>query len=144
MRLDAAMEIEAAEQQGCITVSRVRAMGATQTEINRLRESKLWRPVGLHVLGLRGWPDDDLHKASAAVLSAGPTGALGFGSVASMWDLGDYYQLIPAQVGCVAGTVGALAAGRIRPIVGLPDTWVTQLRGIRVVRPELCIYELCG
>jgi very-short-patch-repair endonuclease len=34
--------------------------------------------------------------------------------------------------------------GRIYPRVGVPDRWITTYRGIRVVRPELCIYQLCG
>ena len=27
---------------------------------------------------------------------------------------------------------------------GIPDRWITKVDGIAVVRPELCIYQLCG
>jgi very-short-patch-repair endonuclease len=34
--------------------------------------------------------------------------------------------------------------GRIYPRIGVADRWITTYRGIRVVRPEVCIYQLCG
>jgi hypothetical protein len=34
--------------------------------------------------------------------------------------------------------------GHIYPRIGITDRWITTYRGIRVVRPELTIYQLCG
>jgi len=42
-------------------------------------------------------------------------------------------------VASFAGDVGHIFQRR-----GIPDHWITTYRGIRVVRPELCIYQLCG
>ena len=34
--------------------------------------------------------------------------------------------------------------GHVYPRRGIPNRWITTHNGIRVVRPELCIYQLCG
>lgn len=34
--------------------------------------------------------------------------------------------------------------GRIHPLVGISESWLTVFDGIPIVRPELCVYQLCG
>ena len=34
--------------------------------------------------------------------------------------------------------------GRLLPRRNIPDHWITTFKGITVVRPELCVYQLCG
>jgi very-short-patch-repair endonuclease len=34
--------------------------------------------------------------------------------------------------------------GRIHPLTGVSGRWLTVFDGIPVVRPELCVYQLCG
>ena len=143
MRLDLDIEVLAAAQHGCIASWQLRDLGALPTEISRLRR-RHWELVGKRVLRMRGSPLTPLQEACASVLEGGPGAALGFSSSASMWDLGSYYRLVPAQVVQVAGIATARAIGRVHPIVGLPESWITKLDGIAVVRPELCIYQLCA
>src|SRR3954469_23955147 len=76
MRLNEALLDLAAEQRSCVATWQIRDLGASRTELSRLRRSSLWTPVGPQVLALAGVPRDDLLLASAAVLAAGPGAAL--------------------------------------------------------------------
>ena len=42
------------------------------------------------------------------------------------------------------GRALACELGQVHPLIGIPDRWLTALDGIPVVRPELCVYQLCG
>ena len=143
MRLDTDIEALAATQHGCIATWQLRYLGALPTEISRLQR-RHWELIGQRVLRMRGSPSSLLQQACAAVLDAGPGAVLSHRSAANIWDLGSYYRLVPAEVAHVRGLARAGVIGRVHPIVGLPQSWITRLDGIAVVRPELCIYQLCG
>src|SRR5258706_2796958 len=134
MRLDMDIGALAAAQHGCIASWQLRDIGALPTEISRLRR-RHWELVGRRVLRMRGSPLTSLQQACASVLEAGPGSALGFSSSASMWDLGSYYRLVPAQVVQVAGVATAPAIGRIHSIVGVPPSWVPQPHRLSVGSP---------
>ena len=145
MRLDLQISEYVATQHSCVAIWQLRDLGATSTEIARLRRSKSWRPISRRVLARSGSPETPEQLACGAVLEAGPTGALVAPSAAALWELGASYRLVPVTTMAdhvVAAFTGEL--GRILPRRHIPDRWITTHRGIRVVRPELCIYQLCG
>jgi hypothetical protein len=145
MRLDAVINELAATQHGCVAVWQARALGAFSAEIARLRRSSEWRVLSRRVLARVGAPDTREQRACAAVLEAGTDGSLASLSGAALWRLGASYRLLPA---CVMTDRNAASfggeIGHIYPRSGITDRWITSYRGIRVVRPELCIYQLCG
>ena len=144
MRLDNAINDLASRQHACIAIWQLRGLGATFTEVTRLRRSRHWTPLSRRVLTRAGVSSTPLQQACAAVLEAGPEAALAAISAAALWDLGAWYQLLPASV--MADHDSAMYAGdigHVYPRRGIPDRWITTHNGIRVVRPELCIYQLC-
>ena len=145
MRLDPQIDLLIAEQHGCVAVWQLRSLGASSTEIARLRQSPRWIELSQRVFVRAGLPATPEQQASAAVLEAGPLGALASISAAALWVVGASYGLLPAHVvtdrdaKSFAGEIG-----HIYPRSGITERWITTYRGIRVVRPELCIYQLCG
>jgi very-short-patch-repair endonuclease len=144
MRLDKALLVLAADQRSCVGFWQARDLGASQTEIGRLRRSTLWMPMGKRVLLVAGTTRDQRTDTSAAVLAAGPGAVLSHTSAAALWDLPGY-NLLPATLSQVAGRAwrrGPL--GMVHDLVVVPSRWTTTLDGIRVVRPELAVYQLCA
>src|SRR5688500_16201608 len=145
MRLDKQIDGLAAAQHACIAVWQVRDLGASSKEISRLRQSPYWRTLSQRVLVRNGAPATTEQEACAAVLEAGRESGLASCSAAALWGLGDAYRLLPASVmtdRSAASFAGDI--GHIYPRRGISSRWITSYRGIRVVRPELCIYQLCG
>jgi hypothetical protein len=145
MRLDDVIDQVAASQHACIAIWQLRDLGASPTEITRLRQSRHWRALSRRVLVRTGAPATSEQRACAAVLEAGPQAALASFSAGALWRLGTRYQLLPACV--MANRPAASFAGEIGhvyPRRGIPARWITTHLGIAVVRPELCIYQLAG
>jgi hypothetical protein len=143
--LDANIDALISTQHGCVAAWQLRDLGAASKEITRLRQSPQWIERSKRVLVRSGFPTTPEQQACAAVLEAGPLGALGSLSGAALWRLGASYRLLPAWVMADAADRSFPGSvGRIFPRVGIGDRWITTYRGIRVVRPELCIYQLCG
>src|SRR4051794_15662952 len=139
MRLDPLIDELTAAQHGCIAVWQLRHLGALPVEVNRLRQSKRWRPVSRRVLVREGSPATPVQVACAAVLEGGRGAALSAISAAALWGLGASYRLLPASV--MADRPAASGPGEIGhlyPRRNVPDGWITVLGGIPVVRPELC------
>src|SRR3954451_12094553 len=136
MRLDEALLDLAAEQRSCVATWQIRRLGASRTELSRLRKSSLWNPVGPQVLALAGVPRDDLLLASAAVLAAGPGAALSHEPSIALWGH-DGFRLLPAVTSQTTGRARRdHQLGHVHDLVVVPERWVTTFRGIRVVRPE--------
>ncbi len=144
MRLDKALLDLAAEQRSCIADWQVRQLGGTRTELLRLRRSRGWEAKGAHVLVVAGSVDDDMLRASAAVLTEGPGAVLSHQSAAALWGIPGF-RLLPATVSQVNGCAMRRShLATTHPLVVIPARWVTKHKGIRVVRPELAAYQLCG
>ena len=145
MRLDESVGQLAAAQYGSIAVWQLRGLGLAPIEITRLKRSPSWNQLSRRVLRRSGSPASAEQIACAAVLEGGPSAALVPNSAAALWGVGASYNLLPACVmadrneAAFGGEVGHIYQRR-----GIPDRWITTYRGIRVVRPELCIYMLCG
>jgi very-short-patch-repair endonuclease len=145
MRLDNQINALAAEQHSCVATWQLRDLGATWTEIGRLRRSSRWCSQGHDVLVLVGTPPSDLRSALVAVLTSGPGSALSHRSAAALWGIGASYRLLPAHVFRThdeAEPIGAL--GTVHQQRSIGDRWLTRFKGLPVVRPELCIYQLCA
>jgi len=144
MRLDKALLDLAAEQRSCVADWQVRQLGASKTELARLKRSSRWEMAGDHVLVVAGAARDDLLETSAAVLAAGPGAVLAFEPGTALWGLPGF-RLRPAVIAQEAGHAWRRhPLGKVHDLVVVPERWVTWLHGIRVVRPELAAYQLCG
>jgi very-short-patch-repair endonuclease len=144
MRLDKALLDLAAEQQSCVADWQARLLGARDTEVTRLKHSDRWKLVGRHVLMVPGAAKTDLSTASASVLEAGPGAALSHVGAVALWGAPGF-RLVPATVSHVSGRAmrrDPLAI--VHDLVVVPERWVTTFKGIRVVRPELAAFQLCG
>jgi very-short-patch-repair endonuclease len=144
MRLDKALLDLAAEQRSCVGIWQARELGATRTEADRLRRSALWTPIGYDVLVVAGTVRDELCDVSAAVLASGPGAVLSHESGTALWGVPGF-RLLPAEVSQTADRARRRnALGRVHDLVLIPERWVTTFRGIRVVRPELALYQVCA
>jgi hypothetical protein len=145
MRLDNVIDQLTAAQHGCIAVWQLRDLGAFPVEITRMRRSSRWRPLSQRVLARAGSPNSPEQRACGAVLEAGPSAALTAVSAAAWWSLGTSYRQLPAEVMADRGAASFPGdIGRIYPRCGVTAPWITVHNGIAVVRPELCVYQLCG
>jgi very-short-patch-repair endonuclease len=53
--------------------------------------------------------------------------------------------LLPPAISHVNGfAMRRKQLGHVHPLVIVPERWVTTFKGIRVVRPELAAYQICG
>jgi len=144
MRLDKALLDLAAEQRSCVGIWQARELGACQTEIARLRSSQLWTPIGKHVLVVAGAVFDKLGEASASVLAAGPGAVLSHESGTALWGVPGFL-LLPTEMSQTHNSARRRGPrGRVHDLEVVPERWVTTYKGIRVVRPELAMYQLAA
>lgn len=144
VRLDKALLDLAAEQRSCVAVWQLRDLGASWTEVSRLRTSSRWEPFNRDVLVVPGAVRDELMRASAGVLAAGPGAVLSHSAGTALWGLSGY-TMLPTACSQVSGhATRRQQLGYVHDLVVVPERWVTTFKGIRVVRPELAAYQLCG
>jgi very-short-patch-repair endonuclease len=145
MRLDEDIASLAERQHACVATWQLRDLGAQPIEITRLRRASRWECLTDRVLRVRGSAPTDLQLACAATLEAGPDGALSHQSAAALWGIGGSYRILPAHVAQLPSAHRDDAGlAKLRQVVRLSSRWLTQLDGIAVVRPELCVYQLCA
>ena len=144
MRHDDEIRALASAQHSVIAGWQARQLGVTATELNRLRKSRMWEPVGTRCLRLLGSVDSDGQRAMVAVLDAGPLGVLSHRSAAAWWGIPGY-RLRPLHVSQQDERSGPKAStAQLHRLVTIPEKWVTTLDSIPIVRPELVVYQLCG
>lgn len=144
MRLDKALLDLAAEQRSCVADWQVRELGASKSEITRLKSSSKWELIGGHVLASPGAVRDQLFKASAAVLNAGPGAALSHEAATALYGVPGFTLDPPISSQRAGRAWRRSPLGPVHDLVVVPERWITRLNGIRVVRPELAAYQLCG
>ncbi len=144
MRLEAAMRALCAQQQGCVADWQLRDLGAKGTEIARLHHSPRWRTPAPRVLSVVGGVEDDAHRVSAAVLSAGPGAVLSHESAVAWWGVRTFPVLPPTVSQREDRGHRRAQPGVLHDLKLIPDRWVTIHAGVAVVRPELAIYLVCG
>lgn len=144
MRLDAALLAMAEQQQSCVADWQVRDLGGSDAEVARLHASPRWSTPAPGVLSVRGAPPTEATLASAAVLAGGQGTVLSHTAVAAWWGIPGY-RLLPATTSRrVEVAHRRRQPGELHRLAVIPEAWITTLRGIAVVRPELMAYQLCG
>ena len=134
--------IELAEQHNGVTsVHLLRQEGATSEDIRWLRRSRHWRCPSPRTFVRVGSAPTEAQALTITVLDAGPGAFLSHLPSARWW----------GSTGCAARPIHVVrtVATRSRPagvvvhqIRQLPAQWTTCLRGVPVVRPELCALHL--
>ena len=131
----------AERQYGLVTREQIRRLGGSQAAVLRVARSSQWEPVTKHVLRRRGSPRTVDQMVMAAVLDAGGDATLAYLPGAAWWGV----------AGCVLDPLVLCTTKKARTRTGLatthevrwlPDRWVTELRGVRVARPELLAMQL--
>jgi very-short-patch-repair endonuclease len=93
---------------------------------------------------IAGATRDKRSDASAAVLAAGPGGVLSHEPGTAHWGVPGF-SLFPLVTSQLAGhATRRQVLGRVHDLVLIPERWVTKFDGIRVVRPELAMYQLAA
>jgi very-short-patch-repair endonuclease len=145
VRLDKVIDELLATQDGVVATWQLRNLGATATEIARLRQRPEWEAAGRRVSVLRSTPATVRRTARVALLEAGPHAYLSHETSAAVWDLGASYRLVPPQIMVARGEQRDMSGtGRNHPLTAIGERWLTVHDGFPVVRPELCVYQLCG
>src|SRR6476620_2625741 len=144
MWLDEHLEELSREQHGAVAVWQIRRLGASRTELSRLRRSRRWVSVTDRVLRPSSAVLSDRLRASAAVLDAGPGAVLSHSAAAAWWEVPGYTlrSLHVSQPKPRATMISSLAT--VHDLRDVPESWVTRLDSVPVVRPELMIHQLCG
>ena len=131
----------AERQYGLVTREQIRRLGGSQAAVLRVARSSQWEPVTKQVLRRRGSPRTVDQMVMAAVLDAGGDATLAYLPGAAWWGV----------AGCVLDPLVLCTTKKARTRTGLatthevrwlPDRWVTELRGVRVARPELLAMQL--
>lgn len=130
------------DQLGVITRTQLAAVGLDPRSIDGLVRRGELAALSRRVLRRTGPPIEGQHL-SAAVLDAGGDAALSHSPAAGWWGIPGFSGKWP-EVARTTNTRRTTDLATVHQLRALPDSWVTVHRGIRIVRPELCILELCG
>jgi very-short-patch-repair endonuclease len=131
----------AAQHNGVVAVELLRQRGADATTIRALRSSRHWWMPSPQVLVRTGTVPTTDQTLTIAAYSAGVTAAVSHEPACWVWGL----------IACRTSPIDVVRTSRSGPrppgtsvhtVRELPREWVTELRGIPVVRPELCALQL--
>ncbi len=137
---DVATEL-AARYNGVVSTRLLRDHGVGPGEVRSIRGSRHWVEVEPNVMVRTGSPDSEERTLTVAVLGAGPGAALSHEPACWLW----------GQTACRIRPVDVVRTARSGPrpdgvtvhtVRSLPDRWVAVLRGVPVVKPELCALQL--
>ncbi len=145
MRIDEpALELSA-QQHGLIAAWQLRALGATATEVDRLRRtSPHWTPITRRVLSRTGSPATSDQALMAAVLDASPGAAVAGSSAAAVWDAPGF-SIEPIHVvrhRGISRRASPLAA--VHEVIDLLPHHIKLVRGIPVISPARTVCELAA
>lgn len=140
-RLRAADQLLTA-QLGVATRAQLAGVGLDHRSIDGLVRRGELAALSRRVLRRTGPPIEGQHL-SAAVLDAGGDAALSHAAASGWWGIPGFSGKWP-EVARTTNTRRTTDLATVHQLRALPDSWVTVHRGIRIVRPELCILELCG
>lgn len=142
MRWDVELRELAARQMGMVSSTQARSLGMRSRDWIRL-DAPDWATVTDRVKRLVGVPPSRGDLLAAAVLDQGGDAALSRSSAAWWWGIGGYSPTSPWVV-TTSATRYRTQLAQVHKVRALPERWVTVLHGVRVVRPELLVLELCG
>ena len=137
---DLAIELAAA-RHGVVATWELRARGANGRNVEQIARSRQWEQASPTVWVRRGSPATTAQRVAISVLDAGPGVALSFLSGARWWGLTGCAQW-PVEVVTAGRPPRRETSARVHRIRRLPRTWITELDGLPVVRPELLALQL--
>jgi very-short-patch-repair endonuclease len=125
-----------------VAAEQARAVGLDSKEWGRL-PSAGWTRVTDRVVRLDGVPPTTGERGMAAILDQGGGARLSHRSSAWWWGAGGFsghdLQLLTAS-----RSRHRTSLATVHTVRSLPDRWVTVFRQLPIVRPELCILQLCA
>ena len=131
-------------QHGLVTVDQMTAAGFDKDARVRLIDGHRWERLAGDVIRLVGAPSTTAQKSLAAVLRAGPGGALGGSSAASWWGIPGN-TLEPIHVVRIRDrTTTNNPLGHNHEPVLLPPHHVVQLDGVPLVIPARALFDIAG
>ncbi len=132
----------AARQHALATREQATACGLGREALRSQIGRRHWEELTDQVLRLRGSPLTPEQRAMAATLDVG--GVLSHTSAAALWGLPGF-SLDPLHV-CVDRRQNPVTSrlARVHRIRALEHPYLTTLRQVPVVRPELLVLQLCG
>jgi hypothetical protein len=144
MRLDDQIEALATRQHSLVATWQLQNLGATGTEISRLRNSRHWRSVTRRVLAVAGASTSPDQELMAAVLDASPGAVLSHSSAAFLWGAPGWRPR-PANVTrhrgiSRRGTLGVT----VHEVIDLLPHHVRLIRGIPVTSPARTVFDVAG
>lgn len=140
MDLDEVLDL-ASRHNGVVSTHQLRGLGVDRYRARRMRSSDGWTSPAPQVLVRTGSGSSVEQDLTIAVLSSGPGAVLSHEPACWLW----------GQSACRTRPVDVVRTARSGPrpdgveihtVRLLPDAWVTVLRGVPVVRPELCALQL--
>jgi len=144
MRIDERMRELAERQHALVATWQARALGATRTEIDRLRRLGEWVPRSRRVLALAGAPTTVEQALMAAVLDASPGAAVSGPSAAWMWDVPGFR---PSPIDLVRPRgMSRRASGlaTVHEVLDLQARHLKVVNGIPVVSPAWVVCDLAS
>jgi hypothetical protein len=132
-----------ARQLGLISRSQARGLGLKATSVRDLIAAGRLTPVTDEVLRIRGGHPARGGQAWAAVLDSGGDAALSHSTAAAWWGLPGFGL---SQIHVVRSTSSSRRSrlSVLHRVRELPPSWVTVHESIPIVRPELCVLQLCA
>ncbi len=142
MRFDEELAALAARQHGMISRRQCCEVGMASREFPLLVRSG-WELLSERVAHRLGAPVTGATMLEAHVLDVGNDAAAGHGAAASWWGFPGFRDARPSVV-TTSRSRRRGSMGTTHIVRELPSEWVTELRGIRIVRPELAILHICA
>jgi predicted transcriptional regulator of viral defense system len=133
----------AASQHGLLTVGQLAEHGINRQGVHHRVQSGRLERVGRSVYRVCGAPDTALGRALAAVLVAGPDGALSGTSAAALHQLPGF-SVEPLSVTSPRGRRTRATNRPSAESKRLPAHHVTRISAIRVTTVERTLFDLCG
>jgi very-short-patch-repair endonuclease len=131
----------ATAHNGVVSTHLLRLHGADDEVIRALRESRHWSSESRYVLVRHGSPTTREQALTIAVFGAGPAARLSHEPACWLWGQSSC-RTVPVDVVRTSRSGTRPDGVRVHTVRHLPDPWVTVLRGVPVVKPELCALQL--
>ncbi len=145
MRIEPAALSLSATQHGLIATWQLRALGATASEVDRMRRASMqWTPITNRVLARAGCAGTDDRALMAAVLDASPGAAISLRSAAAVWGAPGF-RIQPIHVVRHRGiSRRSSTLGVVHEVVDLLPQHIKLVRGIPVISPARTVCELAA
>jgi very-short-patch-repair endonuclease len=132
----------AERRHGIVSLHELQLHGLSRSDLALMRRSRNWEQPTRTVFRRTGSASSTAQDLVIAVLDAGPDAALGFIPGASWWGMSGCSLRPIHAVGTSSSRRRRAGDVRFHRVRSLPAAWVTELRGVPIVRPELLSLQL--